>query len=140
MKNMKELKKPSNKLVKRVVIIGIVLLILIACGAVAIEMMEVRQEQKVNDATISIGVSQAEASGIKLITKEKAIQVALQAAGVKESQVRRLEVKLEMDQHEYPVNQYVYEVDFMHNGLEYTVDIDGIDKTVLHTDIESWND
>ena len=32
---------------------------------------------------------------------------------------------------------YVYTVEFMYNGLDYEFEIDGIEQTILHTDVEA---
>ena len=139
-KNIKEIKKPSKKLVKRLILTGFVFSILMASGAVALETVEAKQEQKANEAMITIAHKQAQEAGITLITKEEAKQVALQEVALKEDQVKHLEVKLEIDEDHSPSNHYVYEVEFTHDGLEYEITIDGVEKAVIHTEIESWND
>ena len=139
-KNIKVIKKPSKKLVKRLVLTGFVFSILIASGAVALETVEAKQEQKANKAMITIVSKQAKEAGITLITEEEAKQVALQEVALKEDQVKHLEVKLEMDEDDVLPTQYVYEVEFVHNGLEYEITIDGAEKTVVHTEVDSWND
>lgn len=35
-------------------------------------------------------------------------------------------------------DQYIYEISFIHNGLEYEFDINGVDKKILNSEVESW--
>ena len=55
----------------------------------------------------------------EFITKEKAKEIALSDAGVKESQIRDYEIELDREQ-----GTYYYEISFDADGFEYEYDID----------------
>lgn len=76
----------------------------------------------------------------KMITAEKAKQIAFEAAGVKEEQVKYLKVNLEFEDDQYSSNGYVYEIEFIHGGLEYDFKIDSVNQRIIDVDIDSWND
>lgn len=127
-------KKPSNKLIKRLIAAAVALVLLAGAGVFAAEKLESAQEQKANQAKQAMVYNQAKEQGLSLITEEEAKQVALQTAGVEESQAKQLQVKLEEE--DDLLNQFIYEVEFDHNGLEYEILIDGVEKTVLQSEVE----
>ena len=65
------------------------------------------------------------------IGEAKAKTIALAAAGLTESQVRK--VKTELD---YDHGRMTYEIDFKSSHMEYEYDIDALDGTILKSDVE----
>lgn len=68
------------------------------------------------------------ASDKKYIGSQKAKEIALANANLKENQVLDLEVELD-----YEMGMMVYEVDFEYNNLDYDYDIKATDGSILHT-------
>lgn len=69
-------------------------------------------------------------SGKTLIGEQAAIEIAIRYFSLTESEVRRVEVKLEEDD-----GILIYEVEFKVKSMEYTVEIDAETGTVLESDI-----
>lgn len=140
MSEMKNTDKNKKNLVKRIVIGTLAISVLGGTGVVVAESFEAKQQAKVQEAYVQMAQNDTQAAGVNLITKEEAKQIALDAAELQEADVKHLQVKLDTDDDGVGTNQYVYEVDFMHDELEYEFEIDGVEKTILYTDIESWID
>lgn len=132
--------KKKKSIVKSVIVGVIALGILGGVGCVAVESIETKQEQKAQEAYVQVVQNQTQAAGVNVITKDEAKQIAFDTAGVKETDVKQLKVKLDTNDDYNGSNQYVYEVDFKHDGLEYEFEIDAVGKNIINTDIESWVD
>ena len=101
--------------------------------------VEVKTETKEIEASVDTkgNVVEKEVEKVKetkpkettLITKEKAKEIAFNHAGVKESEVTRLEVKLDKEDNEY-------EVDFYVGTSEYDVDINALTGKINHVEKE----
>ena len=162
MKFIKGMKKPTKKTLKRGIVMLSGVAILSIAGFFAAENIEVKAEQKEQEAEYQIALSQASEAGVSIITSDEAKEIALNAASLKEEQVKRLEVKFDMetpdiyddfdddcDDRKNNTNntgeqtqtstspQYVYEVEFSYNGLEYEFEVDGVTKQVLQYDVDS---
>ena len=77
--------------------------------------------------TANNGTGQAQ----QYIGDAKAKSIALSNAGVSESQVRKMKVKLDREH-----GMMVYEVEFKSGWTEYEYEIDALSGTILATDIE----
>ena len=106
-------------------------------AAISLAKLEKVQEEKSYEAMVTMANNQNQESGVLLMSKEEAKQLALQTAGLAEDAVKYLEVELELAEDRYPANRYIYQVEFTHDGLDYEFDIDGLAKTVLHSEVES---
>lgn len=89
-------------------------------------------------------LNQASKNGLKLISSEEAKEIAIKTAEINSTEVQYIKVKLEQEDDYKIVKgkkiQYVYEVEFLHNGFEYDFDIDAETKEVLKSKVEPWND
>ena len=65
------------------------------------------------------------------IGEAKAKQIALAAAGLTESQVRKIKIELDRDH-----GRMTYEVDFKSGHMEYEYEIDALDGAILKSDVE----
>lgn len=65
------------------------------------------------------------------IGEAEAKEIALSKAGLSESQVRKIEVKLDRED-----GKMVYEVDFKSGRMEYEYEIDAISGEILKSDVE----
>lgn len=65
------------------------------------------------------------------VTRERAIEIALSDAGVKESQVYDLDAELD-----YERGYAVWEVDFEYNNVEYSYDINPETEEILNSRTE----
>lgn len=86
---------------------------------------------------IGIAAGTASAEEVKL-TREDAMQVALDYAGLKEEQVRFTKVQPDWDD-----GRQVWEIEFICNGVEYELDIDLHTGRILKADMdraEKWDD
>lgn len=164
MKFIKGMKKPTKKTIKRGITMLSGVAVLAIAGIFAMEHLEVKAEQKEEEAKYQIASSQAAEAGISIITSDEAKEIALNAASLKEEQVKYLEVDFDMetpdvyDDHDEDCDdrknntntnntgeqtqastspQYVYEVEFSYNGLEYDFEIDGVTKQVLQFEVDS---
>ncbi len=89
--------------------------------------IELKEEQStVTDADVIINSEQKPKEDKAYIGEERAKEIALDKAGLKENQVKALKVKLDFDD---GIRQY--EVEFMHNYVEYDVDINAVDGEIL---------
>ena len=70
---------------------------------------------------------------------EEAKDTALNAAGVNEKEIKYLKIKLDRED-DYNPAVYIYEVEFLHDGLEYEFEINGENKDILKSDVDSWLD
>ena len=68
----------------------------------------------------------------KYITKDKAKAIALQHAGLNESEVRIKKVKLDYDD-----GRADYEIEFRKGRTEYEYKIDAVDGTILEFDMDN---
>lgn len=138
MNKIKEMKKPNKKVLSRILLAVIGIAILVGGGAFVMEKVETKYEVKARKAELALAAKQAKESGLALIDDEEAIQIALSAAKLEKNQVKNLEVTF--DQEDDYNHSYVYEVDFTHDGLEYEFIIDGIEKTILDSDVDGLID
>lgn len=67
------------------------------------------------------------------ITRERALEIALEKAGVKESDIRDLDIELDDER-----GEKVWEIDFDHENLEYSYDINA--ETGAITKVERERD
>ena len=65
------------------------------------------------------------------ITREKALEIALQTAGLNENDIRDLEIELDNER-----TVTVWEVDFDHKNLEYSYDINAQTGAITKTERE----
>lgn len=138
MNKLKEVKKPSKQAMKRILIAVVGVALLVGAGAFAVEKVEAYYKVKAIKAQYTLAAKQAKEMGLALIDDEEAKQIALSAAELEENQVKKLEVTF--DQEEDFNHSYVYEVEFIHDGLEYEFVIDGMDKTILQSDVDGLFD
>ena len=115
-------------------------------------------------AVLSIlGGSVAKTDGITLISEDEVKKIALDDAKAKETDVKYLEISLDDEQNnrynDYDDNdnddddhdhedddhddenhekRYIYEVDFIYDGMEYSYEIDAESKEILQRQYESW--
>lgn len=84
----------------------------------------------------SNAVSNIESNGVAsqkaYISRDSAIQIALQNAGLNNSNVRELEAEFDVERTQNGVVM-VYEVEFKANNLEYDYDIDAISGEILYS-------
>ena len=105
----------------------------------------------------------AEHKGITLISEDEVKKIALDDAKAKETDVKYLEISLDDEQNnrynDYDDNdnddddhdhedddhddenhekRYIYEVDFIYDGMEYSYEIDAESKEILQRQYESW--
>lgn len=99
-------------------------------------------ERRAKEIEQKLILQQATKNGKNLISSEEAKKIAIETAGVNPNEVKYLKVKLDRErEHRGGLkNLYVYEVEFLHDGLEYEFDIDATSKEVLKTDVDSWLD
>lgn len=97
------------------------------------------KKKKAREAETRIVLNQAEKNGVKLISMEEAKDTALNAAGVNEKEIKYLKIKLDRED-DYNPAVYIYEVEFLHDGLEYEFEINGENKDILKSDVDSWLD
>ena len=97
-------------------------------------------KQETGETITQVTQNQVQPEESKLITTEEAKQIAFETAGVEEEQVKYLKVNLEFEDDQYSSNGYVYEIEFIHGGLEYDFKIDSLNQRIIDVDIDSWND
>ena len=131
--NKKKFKTPGKKTVRRIILGAILLAILGGWAAVVVGRVELSQETKAAQATYTIALSQAEAVGTTVISKDEAKQAAFDAAGVTEADVKFLKVEFDLDRDDYRKN---YDVGFRYGGLEYEFEIDAETGVVLSYEID----
>ncbi|MBO5666377.1 MAG: PepSY domain-containing protein [Firmicutes bacterium] len=79
--------------------------------------------------------STGKASERSYVGAEKAKEVAFNAVGVKEADVRGLRVEMDLER-----GNMVYEVEFKVNGVEYDYDVDAVSGQVIHVDQDRDDD
>ena len=67
------------------------------------------------------------------ITKEDAMKIVLDYAGLKEEEVTFTKLKLDLDD-----GRQVYEIGFICNGIEYEFDVDVRTGRILETDMDNY--
>lgn len=87
------------------------ILTLVACGN------NPKKQNQANNATPEQTQSQLNNNNAG-ITREKALEIALQEAGLTESDIRDLDIELDRER-----GVTVWEVDFDHQNLEYSYDV-----------------
>lgn len=99
-------------------------------------------EKRAKEVEQKLILQQATKSGANLISENEAKKIALETAGVNPNEVKYVKVKLDKKRgHRGGAKSfYIYEVEFLHDGLEYEFDIDATTKEVLKTDVDSWLD
>ena len=110
-------------------------------GEIFADSLKERQAKEIEQRLI---LNQVANSGLKLISSEEAKSIAIKAAEVNPKEVQYIKVKLEQEDDYIKRTgkniQYVYEVEFLHNGFEYEFDIDAETKQVLKSKVDSWAD
>lgn len=110
-------------------------------GATYADFLKERQAKEIEQRLV---LNQASKNGLKLISSEEAKEIAIKTAEINSTEVQYIKVKLEQEDDYKIVKgkkiQYVYEVEFLHNGFEYDFDIDAETKEVLKSKVEPWND
>ena len=114
-------------------------MMLMGTAAFGIDRFESKKEKKARETETRIVLNQAEKNGVKLISMEEAKDTALNAAGVNEKEIKYLKIKLDRED-DYNPAVYIYEVEFLHDGLEYEFEINGENKDILKSDVDSWLD
>ncbi|MBP3887370.1 MAG: PepSY domain-containing protein [Cellulosilyticum sp.] len=140
MKDMREYTGQNKGMVKRIITWGVTLGILIGVGAVGLEFYENKQDERVQAERNRIIYSQAEQNGTTLISEDAAKQIAFESAGVQAELVKYLKVQLDTDREIIKGSGYVYEIEFVYNGLEYDYEVDAIEGIVLDANVDSWHD
>lgn len=133
---LKENLKQGKRGIKTLILSTAVLMMLVGTGAFAGDSLH---KKRAREAEMNLIQKQAVSNGVKLISPEEAKQIAFEAVGIKESDIRRLKIKLDLEDDYRPV-LYVYEVEFVYDGLEYEFDIDASNKKILKSDVDSWFD
>ena len=133
---LKENLNQGKKGIKTLLLSTAVLMMLVGTGAFASDSLHKKRAREVEMNLIQ---NQAINNGIKLISPEEAKQTALSAVGIKESEVKYFKIKLDQED-DYRPALYVYEVEFVHDGLEYEFDIYAAKKKSLKSDVDSWFD
>ena len=85
--------------------------------------------EDVNEQAADKPQSQPQNNGV--ITKKKAIEIALRDAGLKESQVHFVKEELDSEK-----GKKAYEVEFYHEGTEYDYEIDANTGKILSSDLD----
>lgn len=102
------------------------------------------QERRAKEVEQRLILNQATNNGLKLINSEEAKNIAIKTAGIDPAQVQYTKIKLEQeDDYRKATNKlitYVYEVEFLHDGLEYEFDIDAETSQILKSKVDSWLD
>ena len=110
-------------------------------GVTHADSLKERQAKEIEQRLV---LNQASKNGLKLISSEEAKEIAIKTAEINSTEVQYIKVKLEQEDDYKIVKgkkiQYVYEVEFLHNGFEYDFDIDAETKEVLKSKVEPWND
>ena len=114
---------------------GVILALLGGVAVFAFEMLEAKQEVKAQQVQTQMIQNETQAAGVNLITEEEAKQLALDTVGVQEGAVKQLKIKL--DKENGHLSQYVYEVSFIHDGLDYEIEVDALTKAIVNSDVES---
>lgn len=127
--------KNKKSLVKYFVTGGVILALLGGVAVFAFEMLEAKQEVKAQQVQTQMIQNETQAAGVNLITEEEAKQLALDTVGVQEGAVKQLKIKL--DKENGHLSQYVYEVSFIHDGLDYEIEVDALTKAIVNSDVES---
>lgn len=84
-----------------------------------------------NSVTQQPTQSSSEISTVAEITRERAIEIALNQAGAVQSEIRDLDVELDRER-----GKPVWEIDFEHGNLEYSFDIDAVTGEILENESE----
>ncbi|MBE5960902.1 MAG: hypothetical protein E7256_05880 [Lachnospiraceae bacterium] len=148
-------KKPGKKTLRRVILGAVLAVVLVGGGAFAVEYVEAGHEAKAAEAAYTITLSQAQAEGTTVITMDEAKQIAFEAAGVTEADVRFLETQLDLNQDmddRYDLDdrydtddrddrdsdngKMAYEIEFRYNGLEYDFEIDAKTGDILSYEVD----
>ena len=82
---------------------------------------------------MTVGCASAFAAG-NAMTKEEAVQAALDYAGLKAGQVTFTRVQMDRDD-----GRQVYEIKFVCNGIEYEMDVDVLTGRIYDTDQDCFD-
>lgn len=124
---------------RKITVSAAAVMMLMGTAAFGIDRFESKKEKKARETETRIVLNQAEKNGVKLISMEEAKDTALNAAGVNEKEIKYLKIKLDRED-DYNPAVYIYEVEFLHDGLEYKFEINGENKDILKSDVDSWLD
>lgn len=110
-------------------------------GVTYADSLKEKQAKEIEQRLILNKVSK---SGLNLISSDEAKDIALKTAEVNPKKVQYIKAKLE-EEDDYKIVKgkrvnYVYEVEFLHNGFEYEFDIDAETKEVIKIKVDSWQD
>lgn len=119
-----------------ILIMGIMM---IGTSVFAVDRFESKKEKKAREIETKMMTEQAEQRGVRLIGLEKAKNTALKAAGINENEIKYYKIKLDREDDVNPA-LYVYEIEFIHEGLEYEFEINGENSEILKSDVDSWLD
>lgn len=70
----------------------------------------------------------------KTLTKEEAMKIVLEYAGLEENQVMFTKVRMDWDD-----GRQIYEIEFVYNGAEYDFDVDARTGRILETDMDRYD-
>lgn len=124
---------------RKITVSAAAVMMLMGTAAFGIDRFESKKEKKARETETRIVLNQAEKNGVKLISMKEAKDTALNAAGVNEKEIKYLKIKLDRED-DYNPAVYIYEVEFLHDGLEYEFEINGENKDILKSDVDSWLD
>ena len=129
------------------VIIGVVIVSIVIAGIVAVgilsyvakkERMERRFEENIavenRKPTVERYSDKVTADESKFIGEEKAKEIALDKAELKESDVKYIAVQLDNDD-----GVWQYEVEFKDGHTEYSADISAVDGKILEWDVDLYD-
>lgn len=70
----------------------------------------------------------------KAVEKEEAMKIALEDAGLKEEEVRFTKVHMDRDD-----GRVIWEIEFVHQGIEFEFDIDARTGRILEADTDRYD-
>ena len=119
--------------------LGLSIFILGAGQEVFADSLKDRQAEKIEQNII---FNQAKRNGVRLINSEEAKKIAIEAAGLNPKDINYIKVELDTED-DYVAQtgkvQYVYEIEFLHNGFEYDFEIDAETKQILKSEVDAWD-
>lgn len=132
-------KKPDKKAVRRILLGAMLIAILGGGVAIVAERVEAGQEAKAVQAAYTIASNQAAVAGTTVISIDEAKQIAFNAAGVTEADVKFLQTEFDVDDDRYYRDNRAiatYDIEFRHGILEYNFEIDAETGAVLSYEVE----
>ena len=83
---------------------------------------------------LSISNNDSENKSVSYISRESAIEIALKKMGASRKEVFDLEADFDQEN-----NQSIWEVDFEHDGHEYSYYIDAVSGEILRIERDAWD-